>query len=128
MVMALHQRRTYDGLLIGYPYPEMNNRRVQETLDRAYRDYPIFGTPLLIEPVRTSMPKHPSDIMAHKEIPVVTCVAVFESNELGEPDSDPCSSRVIVWYQNQFALPIDPDVQSAIELFDWDSMATDWLE
>lgn len=73
----LHQHRTYEGLLVGHPYPEMNNRRIQETLGRARRDYPSFGAPLLIEPARISKPKRPSDLMEHEVLPAVTCVAVF---------------------------------------------------
>jgi hypothetical protein len=36
------------------------------------------------------------------------------------------SSLVIIWFQNDFALPIDPAVVEQIKAIDWDSAAYDW--
>lgn len=57
----------------------------------------------------------------------VTCIAEFRSGELKKPGSEVFSSLAIMWFQDEFALPIDTGVESAIEQIDWENLATDWI-
>jgi hypothetical protein len=55
------------------------------------------------------------------------CIGQFDSGELNRRDSEPYSSLVIVWFQDDFALPIDAGVQTQIERVNWEELARDWI-
>jgi len=64
--------------------------------------------------------------MAGELLPSTTCIALFNSTALSRRDSEPYSSMVVVWFQNEFALPIEDEVLGLIRRIDWESQAADW--
>lgn len=62
----------------------------------------------------------------HESLPRVACVGVFDSGELKRAGSDIWSSMAFLWFQGEFALPIDPQVVGQIQSLDWESCAKDW--
>jgi hypothetical protein len=124
----LEQWTTYGGLLCGKPYKEINDSHISRALEEAASKYPAFGKPFLIEPRRTFIPGNVQrDLPPGERIPGVTCIAEFGSGELKKPGSEAFSFLVIVWFQDEFALPIDTGVESAIEQTDWENLAADWM-
>lgn len=142
----LEQWRTYTGMLAGVPNRESNGRIIESARAVALQ-HGLEGTsPYLVPPqptpidlVRTSeswlkatgMTAEQSaarDRASHFErLPAVTCVAVFESDKLAKPDSEPYSSLTVIWFQEDFALPLDAQVLAHIQSLDWETLATDWI-
>ena len=58
----------------------------------------------------------------------ITCIGNFESNKpvRGENDRD-CSMLTLVWFQEQYAMPIDPVVLKKIKAFDWEGEAENFF-
>ena len=116
----LHQFLTYEGLLEGLPTLE-SNQAVMDTLvaERHGKPYPV-GPAYLIKPEQKliNFPgKYPFGTPA--KIPGVTCVGRFESSETPIHHS----GLVVIWYQDQFAFPIEPMILEKILDIDWDSLA-----
>lgn len=121
------QWRTNGGLLCGKPTPEMNDDNLLHTLDKAREFGKGLGEPVLIEPRRTPVPPIVGrDLPPAEWLPATTCIAMFDSNALQRDDSEPYSSLVIAWFQDEFALPIDDTVLHEIRQIDWERFATDW--
>jgi hypothetical protein len=56
---------------------------------------------------------------------MVTCIASFNAAlPVRDPDKH-LSALTVVWYQNEFALPIEQTVLEQLRLLDWDSFAVD---
>jgi len=125
-LLALDQYFTYEGLLAGVPTREMN----QEMIDRLIARYvhpAEYGVPVLLEPEQ--QPREASD---HRRIrgtpatlPSVTCIARFNSDgQLGTDDI--WSVLRVIWFQDQFAFPIEDRVLRQIAEMDWETHARGW--
>ncbi len=89
----LHQSRFHAGLMEGLP--------TEQPIELSGR-YP-FGTPA--------------------KLPSIARVGDFYSAPIAhDPESDG-SCLTIVWFQESFALPIDPEVLTASQRLDWDRLA-----
>src|SRR5688572_16717840 len=145
-LVSLQQSQTYYGALCGFPYRMLNARKVSEVLAEArklcLKEQAPYLVPPVIEPISLP-PVHPASMKAiqaktrmtaeqyvefragwhHERLPAVTCIGVFDSVGLNSSDSEPYSSMTIVWFQKEFALPIDDGVLSQIRRRDWDSLA-----
>lgn len=64
--------------------------------------------------------------MHYEQFPAVVCVAVFNSDGLAKPDAEPMSSLTLIWFQDEFALPVDVEVLAHIQSLDWEALATEW--
>jgi hypothetical protein len=127
-LMALHQSRFYTGLHLGYPHPEMNERRVRATMERATSLVFGSGPPHLIAPVGRVFPRAEEDRTRgreHVELPAIVCTACFESLQPARDPNQTYSTLTVVWFQDDFALPIAKTALDAIQSLDWDSLATD---
>jgi hypothetical protein len=124
-LIALNQSLVYAGLLEGVPHEEMNQRLIEGALRDAKKE---FGEaePFLISPKQTTLDigrEYPFGKPA--TIPGVRCIAYFLCTwptPLGRAGD--YSSMTIVWFQDQFALPIDPEVLDQIRAVDWLGLAT----
>lgn len=59
-------------------------------------------------------------------LPEVTCVGVLRcSFPARDPDKDG-SMLTVVWFQDEYALPIDESVLSQLQTIDWEEVATDF--
>lgn len=67
--------------------------------------------------------KYPFGIPA--QLPGVICEARFRSLEPAREESCDYSWLTIVWFQNDFAMPIESDIQDKIKVLDWESLAND---
>lgn len=128
---ALLQHYTYAGLMDGLPIKRLNKKLVAKALDDAQERLWHDGTPYLIPPVETSMgyPKAdwgaPIEEFEPVKLPAVACFTTFECSK---PASDPeahMSMLNIVWFQNELAMPIAPEILEAIRGLDWRGHAKD---
>jgi hypothetical protein len=126
-LLALDQRGTYEGLLLGVPTREMN----QGMLDRLVAQYvhpAEYGVPLLLEPEQRSfdIPTRVHVPGTPAKLPAVTCIARFNSDgQLGTDDI--WSVLRVIWFQADFAFPIEDRVLRQIAEIDWETHATGWL-
>jgi len=124
---SLRQEKTYDGLLEGLPRTTLNNG----IIERWRGDYESSGL-VLIEPVRKKADPNWKDHPGMEEIwgpveylPPIVCVGRFESGPVRNERED-FSLLNILWFQNTFALPIDPEVVAQISKLDWENLAYNW--
>jgi len=133
----LNQRFTYEGLQGGVPTSKMNQEIIERALNRAVSPFLKEG-PLLIQPVEVAIEASDLELESPKwkwkredsgepaRIPDILCEGRFESSSPVHDTSQDGSSLVIVWFQNAFALPIDPEIVEQIKAIDWESAAHDW--
>ncbi|MBE0527609.1 MAG: hypothetical protein IH629_00185 [Thermoleophilia bacterium] len=125
-LLALDQYFTYEGLLLGMPTREMN----QEMIDRLIARYvhpAEYGVPLLLKPEQQPLevPEHRPVHGTPATLPSVTCIARFNSDgQLGTDDI--WSVLRLIWFQEDFALPIEERVLQQIAEIDWETHARGW--
>lgn len=128
----LHQYRTYAGQLCGYPKKETNDRKVAYVLNDCLTVFKYDCHPLLIPPKTTSWPDYPGVKNPHGlgypcvSLPVVTSYGVFDSTPTIRNDG--CNSAlVVVWFQDHFGPPTDPETLEYLREIDWDNRAVDYM-
>ena len=117
----IEQWEAHHGRLEGSPTIESNHRMIEWHLQEQHRksgrrpilipprqyeldfDYP-FGTPALL--------------------PAVACLAHFEAGPFSHNNMDG-SELAVLWFQDQYALPVEPTVVAALENLDWESLAVE---
>lgn len=109
----IEQELTYLGVLAGRKGDEMDARHTQAALAAAQAQLHEDARPVLLKPAKTPLAN-------------VTCVGFLHSDELLKPDSEPYSSLAIVWFQDDFGLPIAEEALAQIKALDWESLARDW--
>jgi len=125
----LHQAPTYAGVFMGTPTKKDNESIIGYTIKHATESYSI-GKPHLIEPVRRDFFIEPGDQDPVVEgervpewLPLVECIANFQSGPI--LDSMQASLLTVIWYQDEFAMPVAPAVQDVLKSLNWESLATD---
>ncbi|MCY2977864.1 MAG: hypothetical protein NTU79_04265 [Planctomycetota bacterium] len=124
-LVRLYQFRTYEGLIEGLPTRERNARKVPYICNEAAELWKIRVH--LIEPSETTIEydgKYPFGTPAI--LPGTVCFGLFSSLQPARDNSKDGSELTIVWFQNDFAFPIDDSVRQAIRTLDWDSIAVDY--
>ena len=82
-------------------------------------------TPHLIEPARKRQVEPPGfDPPGFEWLPAVTCICGLEAPRSTRDDDLDLSVLTLIWFQDEYALPIQEDVATAIHLLDWDRLAT----
>ena len=124
----LRQYLTYEGLLEGLPTAERNQQRL-ESLVAKHRDKPYAGGPFLIQPTETPI-EYNRDGRQYpfgtpSALPSVTCIGRFDSLQPARDKNCDFSGLVIIWYQEEFAFPIEPSVVSKLLAIDWETHAAD---
>jgi hypothetical protein len=131
-LVAIDQSRTYARLLAGAPTRRMN-QRIMDGLIARYVEPGGYGVPLLLEPdqrmAADSATGAGSDAAAASDppaaLPPIVCVARFMSSGVGGT-GDIWSVLRVIWFQDDFAFPIDQRVRSQIAALDWDAHAVTW--
>ncbi len=119
-LVELRQYRVYEGLLEGLPTREMNDRLIEARLS-CEREHSQLNV-VLLEPSQTPIPwDRPYPFGEPATLPATCCVARFRA--AGERP-DRYSSLVLVWFQDEFALPVDPTILERIRALDWECQAT----
>ncbi len=127
---SLNQCLTYWGLLEGLPTTRMNQSIIKNALEKAIRSNHEGKPPYLIQPTETTIEYrghggrgYPFGIPA--ALPSIFCEACFEFGKPAQDKNKDHSWLIIVWFQKEFALPIDEDVMSQIKALDWNNVAHD---
>jgi uncharacterized protein (TIGR02996 family) len=121
----LRQWDVYEGLLEGLPTTEMNSRTIEGVLTDLRQEHGC--EPYLIRPQERPL-KHPRRYRfgTPATLPEVVCVGRFDSFQPARDASRQGSMLPVIWFQDEFALPIDPVVREQIRAIDWEQHATDF--
>lgn len=130
---SLRQWRTYSGMLEGMPTKRFNDRFIESAVHKAQADCVHGAQPLLLPPRRRAYLRKPGDMESARTflrrepewLPVVTCIAVFSGVFPATERGKDLSFLTVVWYQDQFALPISPEIVEQLRSLDWDQCSTD---
>jgi len=131
-LVELHQSRTYAGLLEGFPHRDLNEEIIRIAVQAAARHVHCLGTVHLIQPVELPVELPPSAREHYRgraervRLPGTICTGVLDSYSPARDAEQDASSLVIVWLQEEFALPIDKTALDAIQSLDWNELASDW--
>jgi len=124
----LRQFHAYEGVLLGLPTAQEN----QEIIERLLTDEPnrpLGGEPYLIRPTETPIEdtrEEPYRYGKPATLPSIGCVGRFLSYQPARDPERQGSELVVIWFQAEFALPIDPDVWEQLLGIDWDRHAVDF--
>jgi hypothetical protein len=118
-LMYLKQELYGEEWVMGYPTRESNRQYMDAYLKETREDYGV--TVHLIKPVETPT-AHPE---SYSFLPSVVCTARFRSLRPVADQTKDVSMLVVIWFQEQFALPIDPEIEAQLKALDWESLATD---
>lgn len=138
----LKQRQTYSGVYEGAPWgrdrmewwPEMLRKYAEEEhkcpaiiVDK--RDFPLPVAEEHLDQYRWPLGKDRPYSKEFEPISLgpITCVARFECSEIvpNKPKRDG-SELAVVWFQQDFAMPIDPVVMEKIKALEWDTYAENY--
>jgi hypothetical protein len=125
---GIRQYLTYEGLIEGLPTAEKNCERLEQlaagTWDKSTAGYPVH----LIRPTERPV-DYPGDEQypfgTPSALPAITCIGRFDSLQPARDEACYYSSLVVIWFQDEFAFPIDLDVVSQIQAIDWETEAVD---
>jgi hypothetical protein len=133
---SLRQSRTYLGLVEGLPDTKSSEFFIRNALKKAEEDSHPRSKPVLLPPPRRDYFRTPGDMAEAKRgafadrniewLPLVTCVGEFESSSPARDPEMHASTLTVVWFQAEWAMPIDPAALEAIKKLDWDRLATDF--
>jgi hypothetical protein len=134
VLKSLTQRMTYGGLMEGSPTAKLNDAFIQRTLYAVKKDPATGGrAPFVIQPARRDYLRAPGDMaaafqdeMVPEWMPMITCIGVFESAPTAKNRQKQGSTLTIVWFQDEYALPIAPACLNAIKAIDWDAHGFDF--
>jgi hypothetical protein len=125
-VMALRQWPTYEGWLVGSPTARRNGRLVDDIL--ASERGKFYGAdPLLLKPKTSPLLRPDGKPLrpAAAWLPAMVCVARLECPEPVRDRSKVFSGLGVVWFQPDFAFPIEPEPLEQLLAIDWDRHAVD---
>ena len=55
----------------------------------------------------------------------MTCIGRFNSLQVARSSSSDFSGLIVIWFQEKFAFPIDPEVVTQLLAIDWEAHAAD---
>jgi uncharacterized protein (TIGR02996 family) len=117
----LRQFHVYEGLLEGSPTKELNARIIDNVLSAEASQ----GRPYLIAPVeRPIATNREPPFGTPAQLPPIACVARLQSRPVKLPEAD-YSELTVVWFQDDYAMPIDPRALQHLLFVDWAKHAID---
>lgn len=131
---SLDQQMTYAGLMEGTPDKRSNDRSIQSSLSAAAKLCVPDAVPFLIPPRRRDYLRVPNDMSIDARLspnrfpewlPLVRCIASLTDIQPARDRTRDFSALVVMWYQDEFAFPIDPYALESLRNLDWDALATD---
>jgi len=120
-IQRLVQRRTYYTVLEGVPDPAINRRMLQHTEAEARRYFGIERIHL-IPPVET-IQKTATREMAF--LPATICMAELSHHQPMKDQNMEHSRMVLIWFQDEYAFPIAPDILEKIAALEWKTHSED---
>lgn len=123
----LSQSWTYDGWLEGVPTEGWNQQKIEIAVSDAGEKHrsPVF----LIEPEQeinpwnVDVPYFGGRFGLPAKLPSVTCTARLHSIYPCVGEEGDFSSLVVVWWQEEYALPIAEEALIQIQNLDWENLA-----
>jgi len=120
----LRQWDVYEWMWEGLPTKEGNRRILAKIV--AENRIP-YGEPFMIEPNETPVEyiegnRYPFGDPA--SLPRVACVARFRSSVARDKEKD-YSGLIVIWFQKEFGLPIEPEILVRLQTIGWEQLATD---
>ena len=140
-LFRLYQRYTYEGALASLHTDERNNSLLEEAVAHARaRPWLSAGAPVtLIRPkIRREQTQLTPKFMRQWErmtgsnvspplyvphLPSVICFGCFSSDTIKSRPDELGSHLCVIWFQESFALPIDPGVEREIQQVEWEGLA-----
>ena len=117
--LALSQVAVYADVLEGVPNREINARIIERAVETATRLHGL--EPALITPPQRVVGQRASQVV----LPRVRCIGRFRSDEPARDPNAERSEACVVWFQERFAFPVDPDAEAAMRELDWVAIAKD---
>ena len=127
----MKQSLVYEGLLEGLPTRERNQRYVRRTVQTVGQESDRVPVTLLDPVAKPIETKDPYPFGEPESIPGVLCVGRFRSNQCTSASDDPYegySQLVVIWFQDEFGLPISADVQEQFRQMDWETLAKNFTD
>jgi uncharacterized protein (TIGR02996 family) len=131
---TLAQGRTYAGLLAGTPSQNSNDHHIN-SLSELAESYCVAGARShLIVPPRRNYFRKPGDMerfsarSPHRVpewLPMVWCIGSFNSVVKARDPSRDMSVMTVVWFQDEYALPIQQPALGQLQELDWEALAVD---
>jgi hypothetical protein len=140
-LFRLYQRYTYEGVPVGAHTDERNTSLLEEAVAHARaRPWLSAGAPVtVIRPkIRRQQAQLTPKFMRHFErmtgsnvsppfhvphLPPVICFGCFSSDVIKSRPDELGSRLCVIWFQDAFALPIDPGVEREIQRLEWEGLA-----
>ena len=124
-IESLNQREIYAGQIEGLPTREKNKELIASALTRLRA---AGAAPYLVPPVETPIPYPRGDYPFGEPaaLPRVICVASCRSPFPARDSSKDASHMTIVWFQDDYAFPIEPSVQEHLSNLEWERLAVDY--
>lgn len=123
---SLHQWRTYGGLLEGLPTDRLNEEILKRVTEEA-RKHTNMHAVHIIKPEQIAIPyekKYPFG--TPMQMPGITCVANFTSNQPANDQRIDGSALTIVWYQDDYAFPVSQHILAQFREIPWSKLAEDF--
>ena len=131
LLTALDQCTTYAGLIEGNPGKSMNDGIVEQAISEAQRHCVDGAKPYLLAPARRDFLREPGDMAIVPVVlepiewlPLVLCVGFFSGPSVRNPNAYK-SVLTLVWFQDEYAMPIDARILERIAFLNWDAVAMD---
>jgi hypothetical protein len=112
--------------LEGLPTSEMNRRHIEQLRNQEHERR--GEAPYIIDP-----PERPISYRRDEPYPFGTPASIPGVECIGQFDSQPArdvsrhgSFLTIIWFQHEWAFPIDPSVREQIRAIDWEQHAHDF--
>ena len=123
----LVQWRTYSGWLAGYPTKEINQKKIERAKTTAAAKLSIHSFVCLLTPQITQVVigSPPGGVKKYPKLPNITCGAVLVSDAARDAKKD-FSALTLLWFQDEWALPINPVIMKQVVNLDWLELATDY--
>jgi hypothetical protein len=128
-LQELSQRLTYEGLLEGLPTTEANRAQLDRLVAEQRAKKRSMNPVYLVAPVETPIDLGPGTTYpfgSPATLPEVICIGRLQSEPIGERDPSLYSELTIIWFQSEFAMPIEPSVLEQIGKLDWDALASNF--
>ncbi len=127
-LISLNQSFTYHGQLEGAPTAHWNQAIIDNAV-QVERNRQRGRDPYLIPPVQTLIDSPvPTPFGKPMRLPGILCVASYISHLPAHNPSDPIlyySQLSVIWFQEDFAFPIEGFVLEALRGIDWEKLAYD---
>lgn len=126
-ISLLEQRNIHRGIIAGSPTKDMHDQIIERCRLDAKSRFTDYQEPYFLAPPRITITSPPESRFQRESMPKIACMALLESFEPACDASADGSGLVLVWFQDELALPIDKDVVASIENLEWEKYATDYF-